>query len=100
MNFEAKVLKATKTDAVVQLPVSGIMVTFRCPRHVDPVATFLVEIDRMQPSGRLEEHIRISAGALQDMRTIAAEAIAKKREEEAETMRNSRTPFQLPLSFR
>lgn len=100
MQFGIEVLRANTTDAEVMLPTSGITVTFRCPKHQTPTPALLFEVARMQPGGRLEERIRVSAWALENMRKIAATAIAEKRAAEAVEMRGRVHPFQLPFSFR
>jgi hypothetical protein len=100
MDSGIKLIAADTTDAEVLLPLSGIAITFRCPKKCTPTPSLLVEIARMKSSGRLEERIRVSAWAIENMRKLAAAAIAEKRSAESARMRGRVVPFQLPFSFR
>ncbi len=92
------VVTATASDAEVKVPISGISITFRCPKHVDPTPSLLFEVARMSDRGRLDEPIRVSAFALESMRKAAASAIAAKRKAESTEMRGRVLPFQLKFN--
>lgn len=101
MGFEPQVLYADYASAEVQLPASGIMLTFRCMSKTDVDASSLVEVARMSPEMRLRQSILVSAGSMQVAKRIAAEAIREYRIAYAERQRERfRKPFQLDFSFR
>jgi len=94
-----QIVEANTSDAEIKLPMTGISITFRCPKHVQPTPSVLFEVARMSDRGRLEERIRVSAFALESMRKAAASAIAAKRAAESTEMRGRVVPFQLKLKF-
>ncbi|OGG59981.1 hypothetical protein A2765_00760 [Candidatus Kaiserbacteria bacterium RIFCSPHIGHO2_01_FULL_56_24] len=99
MQFSPTVLGVDCVEAVVQLPASGIMLTFRCAAKSPPVPLYLQEVERMQPNCSLHEPIVVSAGMLQTALRVAADAIAKHRVEYAARQRRWFNPSQLSLSL-
>lgn len=98
MKFEPTVLDVDNIKAEVQLPASGIMITFRCMSKDCVDASTLVEVSRMLPYARLRQSLLVSAGALMSAKRVAAEAIIEHRA--AYRARNaSRLPW-LQLSFK
>lgn len=100
MHFGIVVLSASETSAEVVLPISGITIAFSCPSRSEVSHSLLVEVSRTQPRGRLDEPIRVSAFALENMRKAAATAIAQKRADTAADMRGRVVPFQLSFNLR
>jgi len=94
-----QIIGATTSDAEVKVPISGISITFRCPKRAEPIPSNLFEVARMSDRGRLDGPIRVSAFALESMRKAAASAIAAKRKTESTEMRGRLLPFQLKFSL-
>lgn len=99
MNLAPKIFEVSCTEATVEMPITGVTLTFRCSAKDSPVPTFLIEVWRGQPGGRLEDPIQISAGSVETARRMAAKAIADYRKEYATKERRWFNPTQLSLSL-
>lgn len=97
---EPIVLQCDNVTVEVQLPSSGIMLTFRCMSRAVVNASSLVEVARTKPGSRLRESILVSAGSIQVAKRVAAEAIREYRVAYTERHRQRfQAPFQLKFSF-
>lgn len=98
--FEPTILNCDYATAEVQLPASGIMLTFRCMSKTDVDASSLIEVARMKPGTRLRQSILVSAGSMQVAKRVAAEAIREYRVAYSERHRERFVkPFQMHFSF-
>lgn len=97
--FAPQVLRVSRTDVEVLLPVSGTVITFRCGARDLPIATSLFQVSCMQNSCVLWESIQVSRGQWLSARSVGAQAIAEHRREHAEQARKRSTPFQLSFRF-
>lgn len=80
-SFAPHVLSVNFAEVEVQLPASGVILTFRCGAHAEPVPENLVEVARMTPDARWHGSILIAAGSWLNARQAGAEAIAQYRQE-------------------
>lgn len=96
--YGLEIVGATTSDAEVKVPISGISITFRCPKRAESTPSNLFEVARMSDRNRLDEPIRVSAFALESMRKAAASAIAAKRKAESTKMCARVLPFQLKFN--
>ncbi|MFZ2556047.1 MAG: hypothetical protein WAZ27_05200 [Minisyncoccia bacterium] len=99
MKFEPTVLRVEYAMAEVQLPASGIMLTFRCMSKTDISESSMLLVARMLSTSRLTHEIRFSAGSLQSAKRVAAEAIRTHRLACEETRSRRRKPWQLSFFF-
>lgn len=97
--FEPEVLRVDNAEVEVLLPVSGIIITFRCGAREAPVAEHLIQVSCMQNKCVLWETIQVSRGQWLSARSAGAVAIAEHRRAYAERSKKRLLPFQFSFRF-
>lgn len=97
--FEPQVLRVDCAEVEVLMPVSGVIITFRCKSREAPVAENLTQVSCMQNKCVLWEPMQVSRGSWLSARSVGAHAIAEYRREYGERARKRLIPFQFSFRF-
>ncbi len=79
--FAPRVLRVDCAEVEVELPITGVMLTFRCGKRDEPLPHNLIEVSRMTARARWHGSILVSAGGWLNAKSAGADAIRAHRQE-------------------